>query len=209
MLKIFAVVAGLLAVAAPALARPVTLLALGDSLTSGYGLGPDQAFPVQLQKALAGSYPDLTIINAGVAGDTAADGLARVDWALSDEVNGVIVELGANDALRGLAPAQAEQALDAILARVSAKGLPILLVGMRAPPNLGADYAARFDSMYDRLAKKYGTLLYPFYLEGVAADRSLNQADGLHPNPQGVQVIVSRIAPEVERLIKQVKEKAP
>ncbi len=189
----------------PTAAREVTLLALGDSLTAGYGLQPSDAFPVKLEAALRAKGHDVRVVNAGVAGDTALDGYSRVDWALSEEVDAVIVELGANDALRGLPPAQAEQALDKLLARLAEKRLPVLLAGMRAPPNLGPEYQAAFDGMYQRLAEKHGTLLYPFFLEGVAADPKLNQADGMHPNPAGVDVIVSRILPSVEDLLKQVQ----
>jgi acyl-CoA thioesterase-1 len=203
--KLLAVLALLMLMVNPTAAREVTLLALGDSLTAGYGLQPSDAFPVKLEAALRAKGHDVRVVNAGVAGDTALDGYSRVDWALSEEVDAVIVELGANDALRGLPPAQAEQALDKLLARLAEKRLPVLLAGMRAPPNLGPEYQAAFDGMYQRLAEKHGTLLYPFFLEGVAADPKLNQADGMHPNPAGVDVIVSRILPSVEDLLKQVQ----
>lgn len=189
----------------PAAAREVTLLALGDSLTAGYGLQPSDAFPVKLEAALRAKGHQVKVVNAGVSGDTALDGSSRIDWALSEDVDAVIVELGANDALRGLPPSQAEQALDKLLARLAEKRLPVLLAGMRAPPNLGPEYQAVFDGMYPRLAQKHGALLYPFFLEGVAADMKLNQADGMHPNPAGVDVIVSRILPSVEDLLKQVQ----
>ena len=189
----------------PVAAREVTLLALGDSLTAGYGLQPSDAFPVKLEAALRAKGHDVRVVNAGVAGDTALDGYSRLDWALSEEVDAVIVELGANDALRGLPPSQAEQALDRLLARLAEKRLPVLLAGMRAPPNLGPEYQAAFDGMYQRLAEKHGTLLYPFFLDGVAADTKLNQADGMHPNPAGVDVIVTRILPSVEDLLKRVQ----
>lgn len=187
-------------------AKPVTVLAFGDSLTAGLGLAPAEAFPARLEAALKAKYPEIKIVNAGVSGDTTADGLARLDWALSPEVNAVMVELGANDALRGLDPALAEKNLDQILAALKARKLPVLLLGMRAPPNLGADYAAKFDPLFQRLSEKYGVLLYPFFLEGVAADASLNQADGIHPNAQGVDVIVTKVAPEVEKLIGLVQQ---
>lgn len=189
----------------PVAAREVTLLALGDSLTAGYGLQPSDAFPVKLEAALRAKGHQVKVVNAGVSGDTALDGASRLDWALSEEVDAVIVELGANDALRGLPPSQAEQALDKLLARLAEKRLPVLLAGMRAPPNLGPEYQAAFNGMYQRLAGKHGTLLYPFFLDGVAADTKLNQADGMHPNPAGVDVIVSRILPSVEELLKQVQ----
>jgi acyl-CoA thioesterase-1 len=190
----------------PVLAKPVTILVLGDSLTAGLGLPPEQAFPVKLELALKPKYPDLTIMNAGVSGDTAADGLARLDWALTPEMNAVIIELGANDALRGLDPSLTEKSLDQIITAVKAKGLPVLLAGMRAPPNLGPDYGAKYDSLFDRLAEKHDVLLYPFFLEGVAAQPELNQPDGIHPNAQGVDRIVASIAPVVEKLIGKVQE---
>jgi acyl-CoA thioesterase-1 len=143
----------------------------------------------------------VTIINAGVSGDIAAQGAARLDWALTDGVKAVIVELGANDALRGLDPAQMEVALREILDNLKKRNLPVLLLGMKAPPNLGPDYAAKFDGIYPKLAAEYGVALYPFYLDGVAADVSLNQADGIHPNVKGLSIIIPRILPYVERLL--------
>jgi acyl-CoA thioesterase I len=144
---------------------------------------------------------DVTIINAGVSGDVAAQGAARLDWALTDDVKAVIVELGANDALRGLDPAQAETALREILQKLQDKKLPVLLLGMKAPPNLGSDYQAKFDSLYPKLAAEFGVALYPFYLDGVAAQADLNQPDGIHPNVKGLAVIVPRLLPYVEALI--------
>jgi len=199
MLKLVSALALLLFTVTGAAAQPVTVLALGDSLTAGYGLQPSDAFPVKARGH------DVKVINAGVAGDTALDGASRLDWALSEDVDVVIVEFGANDALRGLPVPQAEQALDQLLTKLSEKKLPVLLAGMRAPPNLGPEYQAAFDGMYPRLAQKHGALLYPFFLDGVAADTKLNQADGMHPNPAGVDVIVSRILPSVEDLLKQVQ----
>ncbi|MFN4141014.1 arylesterase [Aestuariivirga sp.] len=201
MLKLSAALAGLFLMVSTALAQSVTLLALGDSLMAGYGLQPSDAFPVKLEAALRARDLDVKVINAGVAGDTALDGASRLDWAMSEEVDAVIVEFGANDALRGLPVAQAEAALDQLLGKLREKNLPVLLAGMRAPPNLGPDYQAAFDGMYARLAQKHGALLYPFFLEGVAAEPRLNQADGMHPNPAGVDVIVSRILPHVEALL--------
>ncbi len=203
MLKLVSALTLLLLMVNGGVAAPVTLLALGDSLTAGYGLQPSDAFPVKLEAALRARGHDVNVINAGVAGDTALDGASRLDWALSEEVDAVIVELGANDALRGLPVPQAEQALDQLLGRLAERKLPVLLAGMRAPPNLGPDYQAAFDGMYPRLAEKHGTMLYPFFLDGVAADVKLNQADGMHPNPAGVDVIVSRILPSVERLLEK------
>ena len=207
MLRIFSIVAILLLSVQLAFAKPVTLLVLGDSLTAGLGLEPQDAFPAKLEAALKPRHPDLTIVNAGVSGDTAADGLARLDWALTDDVGGLIVGLGANDALRGLDVVQTEMALDGILLKAQQKNLPVLILGMKAPPNMGPDYVAGFDGLYPRLAEKHGALLYPFFLDGVAANASLNQADGIHPNAQGVDVIVLRVLPLVEELIGKVPVK--
>lgn len=204
MLRLIILVAAFLALTPAAFSKPVVLLALGDSLTAGLGLSPSEAFPARLETALKAKYPDLSIINGGVSGDTAAGGLARLDWALTEDVNGLVVELGANDALRGLDVGQTEAALDEILAKAKARGLPVLILGMRAPPNMGPDYVARFDGLYPALSKKYGALLYPFYLDGVAALPNLNQADGIHPNSRGVDEIVTRIMPKVEELIQKV-----
>lgn len=201
MLKLFAALALVVLTAAGAAAAPVTILALGDSLTAGLGVGPSEAFPAKLEAALKAKGQDVKVINAGVSGDTAADGAARLDWALAEPVDAVIVELGANDALRGLPVAQAEQALDGLLTALAQKKLPVLLAGMKAPPNMGPEYQAEFDGMYQRLAAKHGVLLYPFFLDGVAADPKLNQGDGMHPNPAGVDVIVARILPSVEQLL--------
>jgi len=207
MMKLSAVLTFLLLMFNPAAAQTVTLLAFGDSLTAGYGLQPSDAFPVKLEAALKARGHDVKVINAGVAGDTALDGASRVEWALSEEVDAVIVEFGANDALRGLPVPQAEQALDQLLAKLGERNLPVLLAGMRAPPNLGPEYQAAFDGMYARLAEKHGSLLYPFFLDGVAAEVALNQADGMHPNPAGVDVIVTRILPDVERLLAKAAAK--
>jgi acyl-CoA thioesterase I len=179
-----------------------TILALGDSLTAGLGLDAPQAFPAKLEAALKAKGHDVVVINAGVSGDTAAQGAARLDWSLTDDVDIVLVELGANDALRGLPPEQAEAALDEIVTKLKARNLPTLVLGMRAPPNLGPDYATTFEAMFPRIAEKHGVALYPFFLEGVAADAKLNQADGIHPNASGVDEIVKRLLPEVEKLLK-------
>lgn len=207
MLRILSLVAVLLLSGQPAFAKPVTLLVLGDSLTAGLGLEPQDAFPAKLEAALRPRYPDLAIVNAGVSGDTAADGLARLDWALTDEVGGLIVGLGANDALRGLDAAQTETALDGIMLKAQQKNLPVLILGMKAPPNMGPDYVARFDGLFPRLAEKHGALLYPFFLDGVAANTGLNQADGIHPNAEGVNKIVMKVMPRVEDLIGKVSVK--
>lgn len=195
----------LAAMVLPATARPMTLLALGDSLTAGYGVDPADAFPVKLEAALRAKGHDVTVINAGVSGDTAGDGLARLDWALGDPVDAAIVELGANDMLRGLDPAETEKALDRILATLRAKNIPVLLAGMQAAPNLGADYGARFNRLYPKLTAVHGVLFYPFFLDGVAGQSALNQPDGMHPNAAGVDEIVKRMVPAVEALLAQVR----
>lgn len=192
--------------AAAATAGRMNLVVLGDSLTAGYGLPADQAFPVQLQKALAAKGLAVNVINAGVSGDTSSGGLARLDWSVSDETDAVIVELGANDALRGISPTVTEQALDAILGRLGARGIPVLLCGMLAPPNMGAEYANAFNAIYPTLAERHKVDLYGFFLDGVAAERSLNQADGLHPTAEGVAKIVERILPKVEDLVRRAKK---
>ncbi len=207
MLRILSLAAILLFSAQLAFAKPVTLLVLGDSLTAGLGLEPQDAFPAKLKAALKLRYPDLVIVNAGVSGDTAADGLARLDWALTDDVGGLIIGLGANDALRGLDVVQTEMALDRILLKAQQRNLPVLILGMKAPPNMGPDYVARFDGLYPRLAEKHGALLYPFFLDGVAANAGLNQADGIHPNASGVDAIVLKVLPRVEELIGKVPVK--
>jgi acyl-CoA thioesterase I len=182
-------------------ADTTTILALGDSLTAGYGLDPGQSLPDKLQEALRGRGHDVTIINAGVSGDIAAQGAARLDWALTDDVKAVIVELGANDALRGLEPAQADSALREIMEKLKQKNLPVLILGMKAPPNLGPDYQSKFDQIYPKLAADYGANLYPFYLEGVAAHPELNQPDGIHPNVKGLGIIVPKLLPMAEKLV--------
>lgn len=185
----------------PALCAPVKILALGTSLTQGYGLPPGTEFTTELQEKLKTAGVEATVINAGVSGDTSAGGLARLDWSLADNPKAAIIELGSNDALRGLAPAQTEKNLSAILARLKAAHVAVLLCGMRAPRNLGPEYGAQFDAIYPRLAKRYGAIFYPFILDGVALNPKLNQADGIHPNPAGVKIIVARILPDVLRLV--------
>jgi acyl-CoA thioesterase-1 len=181
-------------------AAELRILALGDSLTAGYGLPAADAFPSQLERALNASGVKAKLINAGVSGDTSAGGLARLDWALNDKPDAVLLCLGANDALRGLDPAAMEANLDRILGRLRARGLPVLLAGMLAPPNMGAEYGRQYNAVFPRLAEKHGTLFYPFFLDGVAAVPVLNQADGMHPNADGVAVIVERILPRVKEL---------
>lgn len=194
-----------LVLAGPAAAKPLKLVALGDSLTAGYGLPPGQAFPDVLARALKAKGWEVEVVNAGVSGDTAADGLARFDWSVPEDANAIIVELGANDMLRGLDPAGARAALATILLRAAAAHIPTLLAGMRAAPNLGAEYGARFDAIYPDLARQFGVALYPFFLEGVAADPKLNQKDGLHPTREGVERIVAAMLPAVEALLKGAK----
>jgi acyl-CoA thioesterase I len=199
----FAVV---LAAASPVAARTIRLVVLGDSLTAGLGLPPGKAFPDRLQAALRARGWDVDVLNAGVSGDTAADGLARYDWAVPANADALIVELGANDMLRGLEPEATKKALSAILDKAHAARLPTLIAGMRGAPNLGAEYDRAFDAIYPALAKDHDVALYPFFLDGVAGDSKLNQADGMHPTAEGVGVIVERIAPSVEEILKQVKQ---
>ena len=187
--------------------KPLRIVAYGDSLTAGYGLPTSAAFPVQLQKVLEARGRKIVIENAGVSGDTAQAGLERLDWSIGDGVDGVILELGANDALRGLDPAQTRGALGAIILRLKARKIPVMLAGMRAPPNLGSAYASRFDRIFGDLAAAHGLVLYPFFLEGVAGDRSLNQSDGIHPTAQGIRIIAERIAPTVETFLDTIRPK--
>jgi acyl-CoA thioesterase-1 len=187
--------------ASPALAAAVKILALGTSLTQGYGLPPGTEFTVQLQAALKRDGMDATVTNAGVSGDTTAGGLARLDWSLADHPDAVILELGSNDMLRGIPPSETDKNLRAILDRLKADHIKVLLTGMHAQRNLGAEYVKEFDSIYPRLASDYHVLFYPFILDGVALNPKLNQADGMHPNPAGVKVIVARILPFVKKLV--------
>ncbi|MBN9529569.1 MAG: arylesterase [Alphaproteobacteria bacterium] len=197
-------VALVLTVAAPLLAAaaPARILMLGDSITAGYGLAPEDALPRQLQDRLRKDGIDATVLDAGVSGDTTAGGRSRLAWSLADKPTHVIVALGGNDLLRAIDPKDIRANLDAILAELKSRNIPTMLVGMMAPANLGRAYAADFDPIYPELAKKYGARLYPFLLDGVALDAKLNQQDGIHPNAQGVRVIVDRLAPQVEMLIR-------
>jgi acyl-CoA thioesterase I len=192
-----------LATPGAALAGPTPrILAFGDSLTAGLGLNPEAAFPSRLEAALRSDGIDAHVVNGGVSGETTAGGVARLDWALGDHPDLVILELGANDALRGIDPKLAYANLDKILARLKASGAKVLLTGMLAPPNWGRDYQQEFAAIFPRLADKYQVPLYPFFLDGVATDPSLNQPDGLHPNAQGAALIAAKVAPYVERLLK-------
>ncbi len=179
------------------------LLVFGDSLVAGYSLPPDASYPAQLEKALKAKGLDVAVLNAGVSGDTTAAALARLDWSLADRPTHVLVELGANDMLRGLAPEQARTNLDAILGKLKQAGLPTMLVGMVAAPNLGADYGRRFNAIYPDLAAKYGIPLYPFFLDGVAGEAKLNLSDGMHPSREGVTVMVERTLPQILRFLGQ------
>lgn len=187
--------------------REIVILAFGDSLMAGYQIPIDKAFPAQLETALRSKGYPVRVVNSGVSGDTAADALGRLDWSLNEKVDAAIVEFGANDALRGIAPKVTEPSLDDIMKTLQEKHIELLVVGMEAPRNWGQAYSEGFRAMYPRLAAKYGALLYPFFLKDVATVRSLNLADGLHPTPEGVAVIVRNILPDVEKLISRVREK--
>jgi acyl-CoA thioesterase I len=180
---------------------PVKIVALGDSLTAGLGLPAEAAFPARLTAALKAKGIAAEIINAGVSGDTASGGLGRVDWSVAPGTEAVILELGANDALRGLDPALTKAALDSILKKLKDRHIAVLLAGMQAPRNLGSEYVSAFDAIFPALASTHAVVFYPFFLDGVAGDPKLNQGDGLHPNAAGVDVIVTRILPRVEELI--------
>jgi len=184
----------------------VKLVALGTSLTAGYGLEQADGFVPQLEAALEARGLNVDVENAGVSGDTSAGGLARLDWSINDDVDAVIVELGSNDALRGFEPKQTRDNLTAILDALTARNLPVLLTGMLAPPNLGEDYGAEFAAIYPDLASRYGVVFYPFFLEGVAADAALNQPDGIHPNAEGVKVIVEAITPYAVQLVEHARK---
>lgn len=186
---------------AAAEAAPVRLLAYGDSLTAGYGLRESESFPARLEAALKEQGEQATVINGGVSGDTSRGGLERLEWSLSDRPDALILELGANDALRGISAAETRANIQAMLTKLADRKIPVLLAGMRAPPNMGAEYGAEFDRLYPDLAQEFGVAFYPFFLEGVAANPALNQPDGMHPNAAGVEVIVKGIMPFVLRLI--------
>lgn len=188
--------------------RPLKLVAFGDSLSAGYNLPGSAAFPAVLEKALRDKGISVEIANAGVSGDTSQGGLERLDWSVPDGTDGVVLELGANDALRGVDPALTEKALDAIVTGLKARGISVLLAGMYAPRSNGPDYVARFDAIYPKLAEKHGLILYPFFLDGIAGDRVLNQPDMLHPTAEGVRVIVQRILPTVERFLASLRPRS-
>ena len=192
---------------APASAQALRIVAFGDSLIAGFGLRANEAFPAQLENALKKRGHDVAIVNAGVSGDTTSGGLARLDWSVPDGTEALILVLGANDMLRGMEPELARKNLDEMIGRLKARKIEVLLAGMRAAPNMGADYAAKFDSIYASLAKQHDILIYPFFLDGVAGEREMNLNDGIHPTPKGVSLIVERIMPMVESLIERVKKR--
>jgi acyl-CoA thioesterase-1 len=181
--------------------QPVKIVVLGDSLSAGYGLPADEAFPEKLAQALKAKGLAVNVINAGVSGDTASGGLGRLDWSVPEGTEAVILELGANDALRGINPNLTKSAIDSILTKLAARHISVLLAGMKAPRNMGPDYVKSFDAIYPALASNHAVVFYPFFLDGVATDPKLNQGDGLHPNAAGVDVIVAHILPHVEKLI--------
>jgi len=205
-LSILAAIAAPVRVAADTSA-PITIVAFGDSLTAGYGLKASDSFPAQLQMALRAKGYKVTIINAGVSGDTTADGLRRFDWSLQPKPDGVILELGANDALRGIDPKEPRANLDKMLATLKSQNIDVLLAGMKAPNNWGPDYVKAFDAIYPDLAAKYGIKLYPFFLDGVAIDPAFSQPDGLHPTAKGVAVIVKRMMPDAEGLVQRITQR--
>jgi acyl-CoA thioesterase I len=182
-------------------ARTINLVGFGDSLMAGYQLPPGDGFPEKLQAALKAKGLDVSVANAGVSGDTTTGGLSRIDWSVPDGTDGVILELGANDALRGIAPEQSEKNLDQMITRLKERGIAVFLVGMMAPPNMGGDYAARFNPIYEKLARKHGLTLYPFFLDGVVLDASLKLEDGMHPNSKGVDTMVQKMEPAITQFI--------
>jgi len=191
--------------AGPAFAQPIKMVVLGDSLSAGLGLSGSAAFPARLQNALKNKGIEVDIINAGVSGDTSSGGRDRLDWSIPAGTEAVIVELGANDALRGTDPAVTRAALSDIVSRLKARKIAVMLCGMLAPPNYGQDYAARFNTIYPDLAKKFDVPLYPFFLDGVAADSRLNQADGIHPTAEGVDIIVANMLPTVQAFLGTIR----
>ncbi|WP_299869463.1 arylesterase [uncultured Hoeflea sp.] len=203
----FAALASLMLLAHPHPASAeaaLRLIGLGDSLMAGYGLDGADGFPARLQAALEERGHAVEIIDAGVSGDTTSGGLARLDWSIPDDVDGVILELGANDALRGLPPETTRENLRSMIERLQARDIPVLLAGMLAPPNMGADYEARFNTIYPELAEEYGLVLYPFFLDGVTGDTAMLLPDGMHPNAQGVEKMVENILPYAEEFLSRV-----
>ncbi|WP_429814676.1 arylesterase [Ensifer sp. B1-9] len=199
--RVFLALMMTIALSSTARAETISLVGFGDSLMAGYQLPPQDAFPTRLEKALKEKGLDVTIANAGVSGDTSSGGLARIDWSVPDGTKGVILELGANDALRGIPPEATRKNIEAMITRLKDRGIAVLLAGMMAPPNMGADYAARFNPIYPELAEKYGLELYPFFLDGVVTEAKLKLEDGIHPNGDGVGVMVEKALPVVERFL--------
>ncbi|MBA5801284.1 arylesterase [Rhizobium changzhiense] len=200
----FTVIAVSLIFATAANARTINLVGFGDSLMAGYQLPPGDGFPEKLQAALKAKGLDVTIANAGVSGDTTTGGLARIDWSVPDGTDGVILELGANDALRGIPPEESEKNLDQMIIRLKERGIAVLLAGIIAPPNMGADYAARFNPIYQKLSEKHGLPLYAFFLDGVALEAGLKLDDGMHPNARGVDVMVEKMEPAVTNFVETI-----
>lgn len=188
-------------------AEPLRIVAFGDSLMAGYNLPQPQGFPARLEAALKAKGHDIAITDAGVSGDTASAGLARIDWSVPDGTQGVILELGANDMLRGVSPTVTRNALDGMLTRLKQRNIEVLFIGMRAPNNFGREFVTEFDRIYPELAARHGVLFYPFFIEGIALDDKLNQKDGIHPTAAGIDVIVQRIMPITEKFIEQIKTK--
>jgi acyl-CoA thioesterase I len=182
----------------------INLVGFGDSLMAGYELAPSESYTAQLEAALKAKGHNVAIANAGVSGDTTSGGLSRIDWSVPDGTDGVILELGANDALRGIAPEQSEKNLDSMLTRLKERGIPVLLAGMMAPPNMGGDYAEKFNPIYERLAEKHSVPLYPFFLDGVTTVAGMQLEDGMHPNAKGVGVMVERSLPAVEAFLGEI-----
>ncbi|MCJ9752729.1 arylesterase [Neorhizobium sp. BETTINA12A] len=205
----FIVMSALALAALPAAAqdRAIQLVGFGDSLMAGYQLAPSESYTAQLEAALKADGQNVVVTNAGVSGDTTAGGLSRIDWSVPDGTDGVILELGANDALRGISPEQSEKNLDAILARLKERKIPVFLVGILAPPNMGGDYAEKFNPIYKRLAEKYAVPLYPFFLDGVATISTLQLSDGMHPNTKGVAVMVEKTMEPVKSFLGAIKDK--
>jgi acyl-CoA thioesterase I len=193
--------------AARAQGQPIRLVALGDSLSAGYNLPQEAAFPTVLERALKAKGYKVEVANAGVSGDTSSGGLDRLDWSVPDGTDGVILELGANDMLRGLDPVGTRKNLETIVERLKSRNIPVLLAGMVASRNLGPAYVQKFDSIYPDIAKTHDLVLYPFFLDGVAGDRSLNLPDGLHPTAKGVEIIVERILPSVESFLARLAQR--
>ncbi len=200
----FTVIAVSLILATAANARTINLVGFGDSLMAGYQLPPGDGFPEKLQAALKAKGLDVTIANAGVSGDTTTAGLARIDWSVPDGTDGVILELGANDALRGIPPEESAKNLDQMIIRLKERGIAVLLAGIIAPPNMGADYVARFNPIYQKLSEKHGLPLYAFFLDGVALEAGLKLDDGMHPNARGVDVMVEKMEPAVTNFVETI-----